>query len=211
MENIMALLFALAVSLDGLGVGLAYGMRKVKIPLRSMAVICGISTLIIIISMLLGKIVQNLVNPQLAENLGALILFLVGVWIILESFSDRWKTAGVDEILLNVKIPPLGIAVQVLKEPQRADIDRSGTINGKEAQLLGLALALDSLGAGFGMAVSGGSLWKIPLLVGGLNFVLVSGGLWLGARWGKNKTIFGSLAPGLLLILLAVLKFKIDT
>ena len=53
------------------------------------------------------------------------------------------------------EIRAFGFVVQILKTPTLADFDRSGRITGMEAFVLGVALSLDSLGAGIGIGVLG--------------------------------------------------------
>ncbi|KKM11945.1 hypothetical protein SY88_06010 [Clostridiales bacterium PH28_bin88] len=205
------LLFSLAVSIDGLGVGLSYGMRRILVPWHSLLVICVTSTVAITVSMFFGHLVAGLIPPGVAEKLGALIMVAVGCWIILEARikgRNHVEEAACGEYsLLKVKIRPLGIVIQILREPVQADFDRSGTINPREALALGLALAMDALGAGFGAAVAGMELWLVPVFVGLCKLALVSGGLKLGARVGEHWLgNAGSLVPGAIILILGLLK-----
>ncbi|KUO48972.1 MAG: hypothetical protein APF76_10080 [Desulfitibacter sp. BRH_c19] len=211
MEILSVILFALAVSVDGFGVGLAYGMRSIRISLVPLLVICVTSALAITISMYFGTLVASLFTPETAGRLGAFILILVGIWIIFEAWS-KWKRVNEpdkntenDPCLMRFKIPGLGIVIQILKEPEEADFDRSGNINTKEALFLGFALAMDALGAGFGAAVAGYQMLLVPIFVGTFKFMLVSGGLWLGRKsCFSSLGITGSLLPGIILIMLGI-------
>ena len=62
--------------------------------------------------------------------------------------------------VLMIELKRIGIVIQILRTPQMADVDRSGIISASEALLLGIALSLDSFGAGLGAAMIGFS----PLL-----------------------------------------------
>lgn len=95
----------------------------------------------------------------------------------------------------------MGLVIQILKEPSRADLDFSGSISGREALALGLALALDALGTGVGAAAAGFSLFLTPLLIGCCQLLLVQVGLLLGRRWQPEKLGWRRAAiPGLILI-----------
>ena len=95
---------------------------------------------------------------------------------------------GENNAIATLRIKPLGIIIQILREPSRADLDSSGVISLREAFLLGTALALDALGAGMGASLSGFDLaYTIPL-VGCCKFLLIS----LGLKWG------GALGKGML-------------
>ncbi len=210
MGVLSAVLFSLAVSIDGFGVGLAYGLRRIKISLIPLLVICLTSAVAITVSMFFGSLVAFLFAPAVAVRVGALLLMLVGFWIILEAWSKangKGKASEDFSLLLRIKVPVLGIVIQILKEPQEADFDKSGTISSKEALILGLALAMDAFGAGFGAAVAGFQLALIPFLVGAFKFVLLTMGLWLGRRNTFQKMgLLGSLLPGVILIILGVLQ-----
>lgn len=210
-------LFSLAVSLDGFGVGLSYGIRQIRIPLTSLLVICLTSASAITISMYSGQLLASYISPHLAEKIGAVILVCVGVWTILEAWSKYRRVQKAQEAkeielskeypLMSFKVPGIGIVIQILKEPSRADFDRSGVINLQESLALGFALAMDALGAGFGAAVAGYKPLLVPLFVGGFKFVLVSGGLWMGSKFGVNRWGRASSAvPGIILIILGMMK-----
>lgn len=219
LEFLSALLFSLAVSVDGFGVGLAYGMRGIKMPILPLMVICITSATTILVSMYFGTMVASFFTPDVAKKLGSFILILVGVWIILESWA-KWKrvncsgslnkTEDTDpSCLVRFKLPGLGIVIQILKEPEEADFDKSGSINNKEALFLGFALAMDALGAGFGAAVAGYQLFLIPVFVGVMKFLLVSGGIWLGKKSCiASLGVTGSLLPGIILIMLGICQFS---
>ena len=214
MEILYVILFALAVSMDGFGVGLAYGMRKIRISLMPLLVICVTSAVAIAVSMYFGTIVASLLTPEIAGMLGGFILITVGLWIFYEGWS-KWKKINKpnieekkDTYLMRLRIPGFGIVIQILKEPEAADFDKSGTINYKEALFLGFALAMDAFGAGFGAAVAGYQILLVPLFVGVFKFVLVSTGLWLGQKsFMGSLGIFGALLPGIILIALGISQF----
>ncbi len=86
-----------------------------------------------------------------------------------------------------------------MRDPEAADIDRSGTISTAEAYLLGAALALDSLGTGLGAGLAGGADWFfVGLAVGVLTCLCFRLGTAVGGRtperWGGGLWI--RIAPG---------------
>ena len=81
--------FALAVSADGFGVGIAYGVRNITIPFLSLTVICLASMLVISLSMLLGQGISCYMSPGAASWLGAVILIGMGVWVLLQAFQSE--------------------------------------------------------------------------------------------------------------------------
>lgn len=197
-------LFSLALSLDGFGVGLSYGMRKIKITAISFVIICLSSALAVALAMFLGNIISSLLPPLAADALGAGILVVVGAWILFQNFVLNLIP---DHRVFNINVPNLGLVINILKEPVEADQDKSGIIDVREAYFLGAALAMDALGAGLGAAISGYSPLLTPLFVACAKFILVSLGLTLGGRISleKHKGEM-SLVPGGVLMLLGLKK-----
>jgi len=207
-EYFHILLFALAVSSDGFFAGMAYGLKKIKVPLVSLLVIAMASALAVSFSMLCGRGLAAIFPPDFASRLGAVMLMLIGVCFLLSACRDRIES--MDEIgeepLFSLNIKPLGIIVNILKEPARADFDLSGEISTREAFFLGLALAMDALGAGIGVALAGFNILLTALAVGVLKFILVNCGLQLGIKIkAEGWQTFSSLIPGLIFISLGIL------
>ena len=57
------LILAFAVSLDGFGVGVMYGLRKIRIPLLSIGIISLWSGIIIYSSMQIGVLMSSFMSP----------------------------------------------------------------------------------------------------------------------------------------------------
>lgn len=203
----MATIFlALAVSLDGLGVGFSYGLRKIRLPWFSLVLIALISAAASLLSMAAGQMVSQMLNPQFAGRLGALILLALGVAIIFEAYLKQGKPGS--QTLLKFNLPRFGLVIQILKEPSRADCDFSGSICSREALTLGVALALDALGIGFGAAAAGFSLILVPLCIGLGQLSMVAAGMFLGRRWQLESLGYkGAAIPGLILIALGLWRF----
>jgi len=200
------LLLALAVSLDGLGIGFSYGLRRIRLPWASLALVALVSTAVSFASLALGRLSTLVFPPVFARRLGALLLLGLGLEMLLEAYLRAGgKEREEGRTLFKVRLPRLGLAVAILLEPQRADFDCSGSINPGEAVTLGLALALDALGAGVGAGAAGFSLTVTPLLIGLGQFLTLGAGLALGRRlpvggWERR----GAVLPGLILIFLGL-------
>ncbi|HHY06464.1 MAG TPA: sporulation membrane protein YtaF [Clostridia bacterium] len=186
------LLFALALSMDGFGMGLSYGLRRIKIPFFPLFVICLFSALAIAFSMTFGIVLAFFLPNGSAVILGALVLVVVGLWIILQQyFLNLW-----DCLIINI-----------LKEPVQADLNKSGEIDLKEAFFLGFALAMDALGAGLGAAMSGYSLFWTSLLVGATEFIMINSGIIVGQRLQIDRLKkTATILPGGIIIILGLTK-----
>lgn len=103
----------------------------------------------------------------------------------------------------------LAMVPGLLDEPARADLDSSGTLAPGEAFLLGLALAIDALGVGFGAGMAGFSSTLTPLIAGATQLVFVRAGVSVGRRI-KMSALAPSLekVPGGILILLGLMRLR---
>jgi len=213
MEFFTLILFALALNMDTFATGVAYGIRRIKIPFSSLLIISGLSVLAITLSMLAGNVLAGFFSEAFAQRLGGIILLLIGIWFFLQSLGkniirgsgEAGATGEGGKTLLHIRIYSLGLVIHVLREPHRADLDRSGEISAREALLLGTALAMDSFGAGFAACLLGFDPVLTAALVGGGHIALTYLGLLAGrgfsATWlGKQLSVL----PGCILILLGL-------
>jgi len=229
---VASLLFlSFAVSLDGFGVGMTYGVRKIKIPVPSVLIISACSGLIILLSMMAGVVLSKWIPPSGASAVGAVILIGIGLVALIQFVrggereernpgADSPAVAparerGGEEIgqasaaapVVKLELKIFGFIVQILRTPSAADIDRSGTISAGEAFFLGTALSLDAFGAGIGAALVGFPPFLTAALIAGASgLFLWSGtkvGLW-ASRWRWVKQL--SMLPGLILIAMGIFK-----
>ncbi|PRS10537.1 sporulation membrane protein YtaF [Bacillus atrophaeus] len=209
MQMVSLLLVALAVSLDSFSVGFTYGLRKMKIPLKAIIVIACCSGAVMFLSMLIGGFLTKFFPVYVTEKLGGLILVGIGAWVLYQFFRPRKEQDYLlhEKTLLNLEVKSLGIVIHILRKPTSADIDRSGTINGIEALLLGFALSIDAFGAGIGAAILGFSPITLSFAVAIMSSLFVSIGIYAGhvlSKWSWiDKMAF---LPGLLLITIGLWK-----
>jgi len=78
-------MLAISLSFDALGIGVAYGLKGVKIPLAAKSVILIMSFIIASACEILGQHLLNILPYALIKAIGALILTAVGIYTI---FSD---------------------------------------------------------------------------------------------------------------------------
>lgn len=210
------MILAISLSLDALGVGVAYGLRKIKIPLIPKLIICFFSIFYSGAALILGKSLSAVLSPGISKLVGIVILSLMGIWIITQALLRKETDEKLEEqsciedaTLLKIAIKSLGITIQVIKNPVKGDIDRSGTIDISESLLLGLALSIDAIGVGIGSALSGFHSMAIPFSVGLFQLAFLYAGTYFGTKFALSDKINKkalSLLPGILLICLAILR-----
>ncbi|ARO60791.1 Uncharacterized protein B5E38_3298 [Bacillus cereus] len=101
----------------------------------------------------------------------------------------------------------LGLVIQILRKPTVADFDKSGTISAGEALLLGIALSVDSFGAGIGASLLGYAPAMMAILVAVMSSLFLFIGMKLGTvlsnmKWLQKFTFL----PGVLLIIIGIWK-----
>lgn len=205
-------ILALAVSLDGFGVGVMYGVRKIRIPLISIAIISFCSGVVIFASMFIGVLLLQFISVETAKIIGATILIAIGIWAIIQmiihrNYDSREPSSISDKKLVHIEFKKVGLVIEILKTPSKADVDRSGNISASEAAFLGIALSLDAFGAGIGAALVGFSPVMTSLVIAAASGVFITLGLRVGymisnIAWVKKC----SLLPGVILIVMGIIK-----
>src|SRR5699024_8362804 len=142
------ILLVIAVSLDGFGVGVSYGMQKIRMPLLSLVIIMCCSGVIVLISMTLGDIISQFITTKMTESIEAIIIILIDCFSLLNFLNTAFT-----KVQQNTK-PNLSLRT-VLSLPKYADLDRSGSISANEGFLLGIAIVMDAFGAGIGASIIG--------------------------------------------------------
>jgi putative sporulation protein YtaF len=207
--TLLLLMLAFAVSLDSFSTGLTYGLRKMGIPIRSIVIISMCSAGSLLAAMSIGGAAENVLSEGIADKIGGFILIALGAFVLLQFFRTGKEPAVDDEkVLFNFEIESIGLVINILKRPTAADFDKSGTITGVEAIMLGLALSLDAFGAGIGAALLGYSPVLLALTVMMMSIVFLTAGLRIGKTCAHMRWIQKvSFLPGVLLIVIGVLRF----
>jgi putative sporulation protein YtaF len=188
-------LLCLAPNLDNMVIGLAYGARKINVPFRSnfaIALFSGIATLL---SSLLGSALANYIPSYTGNIIGGSIVGIMGLYTIIGHLIKNKKNTGNEYQNGNQYIVELR---NVMDDPGIADKDYSGDISLKESILLGIALAVNCLGTGFGAGMTGVNIAVLTTAVIIFSLTTISLGAVIGRRWaakflGDQATILSGL------------------
>ncbi|WP_062047104.1 manganese efflux pump [Bacillus sp. JCM 19034] len=77
MTYITIFLMALLVSLDAFAIGFLFGLKRIRIPISIITVISCFSSIVLLITMGIGKIVGDFIPISLTDNISG--LFLIGL------------------------------------------------------------------------------------------------------------------------------------
>ncbi|TKI57725.1 sporulation membrane protein YtaF [Brevibacillus antibioticus] len=220
------LLVSLAISMDSVSVGLTYGLRNMRIPFLSLVVVSGCSFVVVYGVMLVGSSLTEWLTPDIGKYIGAAVLILMGLFTLWRLIATRSGTEAEEStaascnafvaaekqeeqepIVLLSQFRIFGVMIQILKDPSKADADRSGHIMGWEAVMLGLALSLDAFGAGISLTFLGYSPLLVALCIAVMSALLLVVGIALGRRAGKASWLTRlTWLPPILLICIGVVK-----
>jgi len=222
----LIVLLVLSISMDSFGIGIVYGLRKIKLPFLSNLLIASLTGTSTFLAMKTGTYFFTLLPPLWANYVISAALIAVGIWTMLQSWakpgeeiSDREEETILNEennndevfkAFFTLRIKSLGLLIQILKEPTSVDRDYSGTIDLKEACLLGAALSLNNLAGGVAGGMAGLKPEFTALFSALISILFFWSGNWLGlsyfSRWTGEKAAY---IAGLMLIIIGLIKFFI--
>ncbi|HEX3021392.1 MAG TPA: manganese efflux pump [Lachnospiraceae bacterium] len=177
------IVIAISLSIDALGIGIAYPLRGVRIGGVAKGIIGLISCMVMYLSIFAGTRMNEIIPNDVMLIIGTGILILMGVIYIRNSlFSD---------------------------EEANYDFDRSKKIELFEAVILGFALSADSISAGIAIVAIGIDATMIPIVVGVMQVSLLTLGNLLITRCSRVRNINSKVCgvfSGVLLIIIAIMR-----
>ncbi|MBS4198351.1 sporulation membrane protein YtaF [Bacillus sp. FJAT-49732] len=206
---LIILAFAVSSSIDNLGVGISYGIRKIHIRTGPNCMIAVICFLFSMAGISFGIWLSKILPGMLPVIFGSFLLFVIGLRIIL--LATPRKKGNEKEVITSDK-QPKGIE-SILKNPELADIDKSGEIGWGEAILLGVALSANALTNGLGAGLLGLSPLAISITAAIGSFISVWAGVNVGAKLANVRigkfTVgqFGTVLSGAIILVIAFTAF----
>ena len=204
------LCLGLAVSIDGFVAGIAYGLKNICIPITSISIVCIITILCTTAGMATASLVGAFINTQLALLFGALLLILIGLFSLVRELLSKDVlsniiTGGTLPGQLTFSIGRL--VINIMSNPELADVDHSQGINPLEALFLGLALGVDNMIATFAATLMEPLPFYTPLIMGIIQILVISAGSYISVYFisERIKKSFPYL-PGTILILLGIIR-----
>lgn len=210
MQYLSLFVLAFAVSLDGFGVGITYGLRKIRFPWWSLFIVTVLSGTMILLAMGVGGLIVRFMSPEGAKIIGASILICIGGWAlynVLMNLNPQRDSTTKQLRVFRLELKKLGLVIQILKTPTMADMDHSGSISGSEAFFLGIALSMDAFGAGLGASMVGYKPLETAFAVSLMSLLFIGFGLKAGYKYSgrpfMQRMVF---VPGIMLILIGLSK-----
>ncbi|MED1090843.1 sporulation membrane protein YtaF [Bacillus paramycoides] len=216
MAWMMILALTISSSIDNFGVGISYGIRGIRINAFSNFIISVICFLFSAAGIYFGVWLSKVLPEIFPVIVGSLLLVIIGIRIMLLAMPRKNKeVASIREVEgeTSNKDGVSGSLKTIMKDPTKADIDKSGSIGFVESLFLGVALSANALTNGLGAGLLGLSPIAICLAASIASFITVWAGVVLGEKVANVRigkfTIgqFGTLISGVLLVIIAFTAF----
>lgn len=200
MHILYIFLISLANNIDNIGVRIAYSIRGIRISKLKNLWISIITFFISSLSAFSGTFLSSILNKRIASVLSMIILVTIGLWIILEHFFEEKNLLHKKNSNSNKNI-----IIDILENPESANIDKSSHIDFKEATLLGIALSINNIGGSLSAGMIGLNSYFVGIFSATISFVALWSGNYLTAFLIKfnlgNKAITMS---GIVLIIIGI-------
>ena len=196
-----ALLFSLSSNLDNIVVGIAYGIKKIRIGVITNLIIAVITSSGTFLSMSVGAYIAKFLSHSIANDLGAIVIVTLGIYFLTLSIIKLLNNTTSKELALkNIN--------DMVEYAEKSDLDSSGDISTKEGIFVAFGLTFNNLGTGIAASITGISIQYTVLFT----FILSVLSIILGETLGKHilGKILGKYAPlfsGILLIILGIIEF----
>ena len=142
MHFLSAFLFAISANLDNLTIGVAYGIKRIKIEPESNLVIACITAIGTFLSMSLGSLFTEIISTETANLIGSSILVFVGGLFIAEFI---WKEFIKDRVKVGSEEKLEKDKNWLKKSMEEGDKDGSGNIDMREAVTLAFSLTVNNI------------------------------------------------------------------
>jgi len=174
------LLFSISICLDNFGVGVAYGIRGLCIPVSSNLLIAALNSGGTFISMLIGERLYHFMQPATAKYMGPSVFLIAGCIVIVNDIAKKHGMKVFSTVLLPEKIA-------LPDKKSIINIYCKGRVGLKEGALLAIALTFSNLVTGAGASLIGLSLAVTTIFVFVLSVFAISVGMrignYSGGRW----------------------------
>lgn len=195
-----ALLFSLSSNLDNLVIGIAYGVKNIKIRILPNFIIAIITSIGTFLSMSVGKYISRFLPNYIANLLGAIVIIILGLYFLIQSIIKLTKNTKSKELSLKD-------ITDMVEYAENSDLDKSGDINIKEALFVAFGLTFNNLGTGVAASITGVNI----VLTVTSTFLISIFTIILGQALGNHVLgkILGKYAPlisGILLIVLGIIE-----
>ncbi|MCM3270218.1 sporulation membrane protein YtaF [Paenibacillus elgii] len=197
--------FAVSSSLDNLGAGISYGIRRIRVGVLSNLIIAMICFTFSESGILFGQWLSEVLPGILPVLISAFIMMVIGLRIVLLAIPRKQSTPPEEK----EDQSDASSLKDLLQHPEKADKDKSGSIGVGESVVLGIALSANAVTNGLSAGLMGLSPLAISLTAAQGSFITI----WIGVVIGRKVAgvrigsftlgQFGTLISGVILLMIA--------
>ncbi len=208
MHLFSAILFAFSANMDNIPLGIAYGIRGIKInPLKNL-LIAFITSTGTLISMSLGEVITLFISEAIAAIIGSSLLMAIGLWFIFRFFSKRRKGLAQEQGVPHTEWAQTEAETEAEAEAQAAVSQVATSITTRQSMGLALVLMVNNMGFGISANIAG-----LPILLTSVctflcSMFLLLAGVTIGLRLASDRLgIYSELISGILITILGFYEF----
>lgn len=195
-----ALLFSFSSNLDNIVIGMAYGIKKIKINFISNLIIAIVTCTGTFLSMSLGNYINLLLSANLANLIGSGAIIILGLYFTIQSLIKLIRENHYNSIALKD-------INEMVDYAAASDWDHSGDLNLKETIIVAFSLTFNNLGTGIVASITGVNILMTVFCTFIISFISIYIGMLLGSNLvGRFMGKYAPLISGLILITLGVLE-----
>ena len=206
--SLQAVFLVSALCLDSFAASFAFGAERIRIPPLSVAVISGMCSLVLAVSLFFGAALRPYIPHALSSGISFAILALLGLFRLLDSgIKNLIRKSQSGRAQIKFKFLSFDFILRIYADSTEADCDHSKVLAPLEAAPLSLALSIDGLAAGVGAGIMGLHYLPVILLSFFIGALMVSGGSYLGRHIAaRHEELNLSWVSGLVLLGLAFMR-----
>lgn len=177
------LILAISSSIDAIGIGITYGLKKTKFSFFSRLIFFIVSITATSCSLFFAGILKKFISQSIANLIGAFLIIGIGIYTIISNLKNS--------------------------SSNNFDLDNSNDINLKEAFILSLSLTTDSICVGVGGSMIGINSYLFPLFVASIHLTFLLFGDFLGKNLSSISKLpnrIWTMISGSLLIIIGCTK-----
>lgn len=173
--------------MDALASGVAYGVKGIHMPLRSLGVVGVVTVICVTFAMLGMHLLGQFVDARVATLTGTSLLIALGAYRLLLDYLTKdvaMHEPGHHHRAIPRKLTfSIGeLVFRIMVKPEAADLDLSRHISPTEAIFLGVALGIDNMVAASAASLGGFLPIYAPIVMGVVQASLLAAGVY-GCLW----------------------------
>lgn len=181
LQSLMSMVaIGVASNLDNAGVGVAYGIKRIRFSFLSNFIIALMGFVLTFVGGIFGNWISLWLPTIICNVIGMIVLVIIGIWVLSQ---------------------PL-MAKKSEKMPSR---DGSKTVGTTESIILGITLSINNLAGGFDAGIIHLNIWAISSISGLFSYICIGLSAFIGAKFAAQRLgQSASFISGVLLILVGL-------